>query len=161
MSRLKNRVGVATGVFLSSAAVSGCGNETLSTKENAIKVAETRYAKEFKAASPVGKFTMQYIASVEAIVPKARDFLGDIDAYWITFNNGCMKNKAYDIAGGIVTDNDEVEGRVLATAADAYVDPEHPDMLIVRSGHTASDVSPGAKRSGAGLRGKILFVPAP
>lgn len=131
----------------------GCGNpgKKISVSE-ARQSALFHYDKTFQLASPAGKFVLQYLRSSNVVIDKyqgAQDGLFSKDhtdnVYDFHVNNGCLENTAYDIAGGAVKGSvsgflvsGSVNGNIPTAAAFAEINPQNPDQLIVKSGHTNS-----------------------
>jgi hypothetical protein len=93
------------------------------------------YNKTFDAASPAGKFTLQYLRTTEVASASVKGewgfngtfFANGFDKEVSTFNNGCLQQTAYDIAGVTPT-----------AAAFAEVNPDNSDQLAVKSGNAKS-----------------------
>ena len=119
------------------------------------ETALTKYKHGLKKISPAGKFAMQYLSSWNADVVKTKesDYEGENwevkDFYRFQINNACLRGTAYNIAGGdfkvraeagslFSHAEAEAQGELPAAAANAYVDSERSDILIIESGHANS-----------------------
>src|SRR5690606_317437 len=111
------------------------------------------YENTYRNSSPAGKFMLQYLRATEIDIKKSDDMLFFIhngpSSTWhqFFFNNGCLQNTAYDIAGGALNLEAEssgffssssagAEGNIPTAAAFALIDSKNPDDLIIESGHT-------------------------
>lgn len=128
---------------------------TTHTIGEARKTALTKYRHGLKKISPAGKFAMQYLSSWNADVIKTKksDYEGETwqvkDFYRFQLGNACLRGTAYDIAGGNFSvsaeagglfsySRAEAEGNMPAAAANAYVDSDRPNILVIQSGHADS-----------------------
>jgi hypothetical protein len=149
----------------------GCGSG-IGSKETAQNEAVARYNKIFENSSPAGKFMLQYLRTTEIDIKKSDDMLLFIHvgptSTWrqFFFNNGCLQNTAYDIAGGALNLSAEssglfssssahAEGNIPTAAAFALIDSKNPDDLIIESGHSDS-----VSLRFSGLEGDQPLIPA-
>lgn len=141
-------------------------------KSDSQKLAIDKYTAAFQAASPAGKFVMQYLRTVNidhVEYPDAHGWSGDNvlaqdgwGAYWQTsVGNACLENTAYAIAGGKVDVNltyggifsyvsASAQGNIPTAAAYAEVDPQDSNDLLVISGndHSVSLTLSGLENKG-------------
>lgn len=122
------------------------------SKSEAEKAALVKYQRAYEAASPAGKFVLQYVETTKvAMSTRGSDDWGILDAldnesnWQVKVNNGCLKRTAYDIAGGQIKgefsgvfSSGYVEGDVPTAAAYAIVDEDNTNELVVQSGHSNS-----------------------
>lgn len=129
---------------------SGCSTTKVSYNDAKHK-ADERFEKTFKQASPAGKFLIQYlrVTKVAEVRYEGWDNAGMPAKTEFRYGKACLEGTAYDIAGGSVsasavtsglfsTSRVTEEGNVPTAAAYAQVDSDHPDVMLVRSGHTNS-----------------------
>lgn len=113
--------------------------------------AVAKYKRTFKAASPAGKFALQYLTPTTVVEGDHKnngwgpiDWFSKEGKYGITINDGCLSGTAYDIGGGTIrlaTSNIVSSAHASAripTAAYAFVSPGNPDELVVKSGNSES-----------------------
>lgn len=113
--------------------------------------AVARYQRTFEAAPPTGKFALQYLTPTDAVVRLRKGGNGPLglategDKAQFTFNNGCLNKTAYDINGGDIEGmisgvftSGYISGEVPTAAANAYVDSDNPNTLVITSGHANS-----------------------
>ncbi len=140
---------IAIALLAPGCAGSGGGVGSQSKAETEAKAI---YDNTYRKASPVGKFLMQYLRTTQvALLDSNGGFFnnGFNSYYQFNFNNGCLENTAYDVAGGAIdvtvqssslfsSSSASVDGHIPTAAAYAYVDPSQPNDLIVVSGHDQS-----------------------
>jgi hypothetical protein len=111
--------------------------------------AVAHYDQAFRAASPAGKFIIEYLRKTASSItqyPEANGFMGTIvdgNVWQINFNNGCLYDTAYDIAGGAIHASisglftqGSASGNIPTAAAFAEINPNNPNELIVESGNS-------------------------
>jgi hypothetical protein len=139
----------------------------------ASKKAMKTYNEVYAKSSPAKRFSLQYLATPQVVIhdrPGESGILaaihegsaGEIGSYFkriVRINNSCLKNTAFDIQGGEVHGSvsgfasGNVDGNVPTAAAEAYVDSENPDELMVRSGNPVPTV---LRFSGAKFGNKLI-----
>lgn len=114
---------------------------------------QKKYNKTFVAASPAGKFVLQYLRSTKVATPAYEGGWGINKIFTTrekkniisTYNNGCLEKTAYDIAGGSIEgsvsgifSSGSVSGTVPTAAAYAQKNANNPDQIVIKSGNSKS-----------------------
>lgn len=127
----------------------GCGGGDGMPKQEAEKYATKDYELTWKkATSPVDKYLMQYVAvtQIDILDKNGGDSHPNENLYHrFVYGNGCLQNTAYDIAGGRIQGSfsgllvsGSIHGRMPSAAANAYVNSDKPNVLVIESGHANS-----------------------
>ncbi len=145
-NRAKNltRVGLSAGALALSGLLTGC--MTLAhPPDQARQDAESEYQNTWQQASPAGKYILQYLLATKIEEPYTEVLGGKDQNYSFLFNNGCLQNTAYNIAGDATKSYSSgvfslasAPGSVPTAAAKARQANTNLDMLIVRSSHAGS-----------------------
>ncbi len=127
--------------------------------DSVLRKSDEAYQRTYDAASPSGKFALQYLTSSDYETTErvhetnnGSSILGfftggyhENSNFIVTTNNGCLNKTSYDIDGGDISGtitglfvNGSVQGEIPTAAASAFVDSSNPDELIVASGNTKS-----------------------
>ena len=110
------------------------------------------YDKALAAASPAGKFTLQFLRRTDYYTeayPRAHGIAGDFAVSGLQLQTAvggaCLKNTAYDISGGTIRgtisglfSNGEISGNTPTSAAFAETNPANLNQLIIESGSVNS-----------------------